>query len=393
MRGMRWWPIGSGPHLAVALLASAAVVLGSPQIGALRSAVFVAFPAQYRGLMGGAVVLATAALVIGGAVRIRTRRLPRFALLSASVALGVVVSRAMRSGDPNVDAVEAFHFVEYGVLTVLFCRVWRPWADVSSWMAPALATVAVSVCDEWLQWFVPLRAGEMRDVWMNVVAMACGLLFAMALAPAQRPLRVPPGTSLWLAGAATAVVVLGAGFFSTAHRGYRIQDAEIGTFVSIDSGDALLALSKERQQRWRHTPPLTQARVGREDQYLSEALWHVRRRNDAYADGDFASAWGENRILETFYAPALDTPSYASATGLRWPEAQRQAVDSGRVRQPAVAFVSRAHPYPIYPWSRAAYWAVIGAVCTGVLLVGLVIERRVTSAVAGGRGHIIEEAS
>lgn len=381
---MRCWPIGSGWHLAVAVLASLAVVLGSPQLGAIRSAAFVAFPAQYRYLMSGAVVCLTVALVLGCARRVRDRRVSRLALLVASVGLGVVVSRAMRSGDPNVDAVEAFHFVEYGVLTVLFYRVWRPVADLSSWVGPALATAAVAVCDEWVQWFIPLRAGEMRDVWMNAASIACGLLFAMALAPLDRPLRTRPGTYQRLGVAASGVLLLGAGFFATAHLDYQIQDPEIGTFVSIDTGDALVARGMERRDRWRHRPALTQPRIGREDQYLSEALWHVRRRNDAYADQDFVSAWSENRILEKFYTPVLDMPSYASATGLRWPEAQRQTVDAGRRRQPSVTFVSQAHPYPIHPWSKATYWAAVGVACAGTLLVARGIDRRVPSTLDAG---------
>ena len=86
------------------------------------------------------------------------------------------------------------------------------------------------------------------------------------------------------------------------------------------------------------------ARVSREDQYLGEALWHVRRRNEAAAAGDVFAAWRENRILETFYTPVLDTPTYVSRAGFRWPAEQRvnierQALDDGR------PYVSEAEPY------------------------------------------------
>jgi hypothetical protein len=64
-------------------------------------------------------------------------------------------------------------------------------------------------------------------------------------------------------------------------------------------------------------------RFSREDQYLSEGLWHVQRRNEAWQRGDVAAAWRENLILEKFFAPVLDAQTYASATLHRWPAEQR----------------------------------------------------------------------
>ena len=64
-------------------------------------------------------------------------------------------------------------------------------------------------------------------------------------------------------------------------------------------------------------------RLSREDQYLAEGLSHVRQRNAAWNAGDIATAWRENRILEQFYEPVLNTPTYASKLGNRWPGEQR----------------------------------------------------------------------
>jgi len=64
-------------------------------------------------------------------------------------------------------------------------------------------------------------------------------------------------------------------------------------------------------------------RLSREDQYLSEGLWHVQLRNEAWKNGDIATAWRENLILEKFFAPVLDAQTYASATLHRWPPEQR----------------------------------------------------------------------
>ncbi len=88
-------------------------------------------------------------------------------------------------------------------------------------------------------------------------------------------------------------------------------------------------------------------RLSREDHYLSEGWWHVEARNRASSAGHARAAWGENRILEAFFAPVLDTPSYISRTGHRWSAEQREHTRA-QVQNPGEPYVSDAHPYPIY---------------------------------------------
>jgi hypothetical protein len=85
----------------------------------------------------------------------------------------------------------------------------------------------------------------------------------------------------------------------------------------------LTALARDRADRWRADPPTVLRRLSREDQYMDEGLWHIRRRNDAWTAGVFFIARRENRILEEFFAPVLDAPSYVSKSGHRWPPEQR----------------------------------------------------------------------
>ena len=108
------------------------------------------------------------------------------------------------SGLPDVDVVERVHFIEYGLLTWLFYRAWRANGDLSMFILPVLAGVLVGTLDEWLQWFIPVRVGEARNVLLNLVAIACGLLFGAALEPPH-------------AGARHAIVC-GAGWKSLATR-------------------------------------------------------------------------------------------------------------------------------------------------------------------------------
>jgi VanZ family protein len=81
---------------------------------------------------------------------------------------------------------EVFHFVEYGVVAMLFYRACLPLGDGAAIAVPLLAAVIVGVLDEWFQWFIPVRAGEVWDLLLNIVASGCGLLVAVAIALPRR---------------------------------------------------------------------------------------------------------------------------------------------------------------------------------------------------------------
>jgi hypothetical protein len=75
------------------------------------------------------------------------------------VLIGVGYSLRFADGRPDVDVVERFHFVEFGVITLLFYRAWRPLNDLSIVVLPLLAGLLVGTLEEWFQWFIPVRVG------------------------------------------------------------------------------------------------------------------------------------------------------------------------------------------------------------------------------------------
>jgi hypothetical protein len=101
-------------------------------------------------------------------------------------------------------------------------------------------------------------------------------------------------------------------------------------------------------------------RFSREDQYLREALWHVQSRNEAWARGDIFTAWRENRILEKYFEPALDTPTYVARSGHRWPDAQR--ADAASRAGGAGPFMSRADTPTLMTWSKTSMWVLVAAI-------------------------------
>ena len=301
----------------VAVLVSLALVLSAPFIGELRRGVQASLPGpQYLWLVNGVVGAGVGAVVVTALMRIRDGRLWRFALIGSAMVIAVVFTRLTGSSNPAVAAVEHFHFVQYGVITWLFYRAWHGRGDAAVLVLPCVAAFVFGVAEEWWQWFLPARVGELADVLLNTVAILCGLLVSAALRPPiWRPRR--GGARAAAAGVLVAAAALAA-FTWTVHVGHAIDDPDIGRFRSRYSADHLHALAAERLVRWAADPPLVRRTLAREDQYRTEGEAHVRARNTAWEQGDIRTAWGENLILERYYAPVLDTPSHISPKGHRW---------------------------------------------------------------------------
>jgi hypothetical protein len=355
-------------RLFTACAVSAAIVLGSPFMGQLQSLLRSSVSTRAYVLLLGAVVAGSLVAAIATAfARIKGHRRLRVAAMAAALGLGVAYTRVMSTGDASIDAVERVHFIEYGLIAVLFYRVWRKAGDVSTIVLPVLCGFIVGTLDEWLQWFIPYRVGEMHDVFLNLTALACGVLFGIALEPPPAfVMQMGLAAGARIGVAAAAAVVVFAAFVASVHLGYVVDAAGIGRFASQYTLDQLRELQADRAERWRSHPPIGIRRLSREDQYLDEGLWHVRERNRRWDAGDVTAAWHENLILEGFFAPVLDARTYASEKALRWPAEHR--ADAAARAVPAPAFVSGAAPRQILAWPKPAYWSVVGVVAALLVL-------------------------
>jgi len=352
----------------LAIAASAVLILAAPIVGQLRATLQDVFPGQYRFIIATAVFGSVALAMAVAIARINDRRLARYGTIVLALVLGGSYAAIFRTGDAAVDAVERFHFVEYGIIAFLFYRAWRYVGDASLLILPLLAGFLVGTCEEWLQWYVPSRVGELRDVLLNMWAVMCGLMFSAALDPPDRlelSLRHESWTRIKRVAAAT-ILVLGL-FLTSVHIGYVIDDASTGAFRSTYTGERLDRLSADRARRWRTEPPLTWSRFSREDQYLSEGVTHVRARNRCWDEQNVSCAWHENLILERYFTPVLDTPSYISPTGHRWAPEQR-ADAAVRAAADTRPFISDADETPIFPWPKTVFWSALGMVIAALLL-------------------------
>lgn len=358
-------------RLALAIVLSAALVAAAPFLGEARSQIRKAFPDQFSLIVNGAVGIALLAAVILGLSRIRQWRWARYAAMGAALAAGAFYDLMTGSPDPNVRAVERIHFVQFGIITLLFYRAWRDNLDFSALVMPFTAAFIVGIAEEAYQWFIPARVGELKDVWLNGAAIGCGLLFAAGLEPPA------PFTAGWKPGSrrrtarliALAVVALAA-FIHTVHLGREIRDPEIGVFDTRFTVEELAQASSDRAARWKTDPPLIRPpRLSREDQYATEGLQHVQARNTAWTAGDYKAAWRENLILERYYRPVLETPSYVDKGGHRWHPDHRADAETRAMATAGQPYVSAAYPYPLYYWPPWAVWLVALAVAGALLLV------------------------
>jgi VanZ family protein len=353
--------------LAVAAVAAVGVVLSSPFIGEIRAAIRAASPARFQIIVAAAVAAAVFVALLAAVIRIRDRRRWRFSVMVVSIAAAVLYARLVATGNAEVDVVEHVHFIEYGVLAWLFYRAWRPLDNGLSLVWPLLAGILVGIADEFVQWFIPGRVGEAHDIFLNAVAVMCGLCIAASVdPPAQLGAPIERATLRPLGYGVSVVVLAFAVFFQMVHLGHQIYDPEVGMFWSRYSAADLMAIAGDRAERWRTQPPLVLHRIAREDQYLSEGLWHVQARNLAWTAADPFTAWRENRILEMFFAPVLDTASYASPTPPRWPPEQRLQIATRVAADPGI-YMSRAAPYPIYAWSPIAFWSGVAVVIAAII--------------------------
>ncbi|MCW8985120.1 MAG: VanZ family protein [Thermoanaerobaculales bacterium] len=346
-----------------------------PFVRGMREAFAARWPVELIAYAVIAVVLSAAV----AAVVILRRRRPQIGLADllwlVIVAAVVVVWTRRLMGQPE----EAVHFLEYGVLGILLYRVFDARVpDPTVYVAVTLTGLLVGTVDEFIQWLVPGRFWDLRDIILNGGAVALVQIVIWRLV--KRPMHPIARSSLRLLCrlAATQVLLFILCMAATPQRLNRLAacipmpdrlttgvDAicEYGNRYSAD--DRTLFRSRLSREELQSSDQNRAADLARDldasrgrgglkgsgispttDPFGYEVRIHLFARNrnlnkalehEPGSDGHrrhMTTAWRENLILEKFFGSTLGQSSF------RWGPRRRNEVEAAQ--DPDVTFVSRA---------------------------------------------------
>ena len=313
-------------------------------------------------------------------------------LLAAVFAYGTWLLRARPE--------EALHFVQYGLLSALAYRAFAvSGADRGTYLQAFLLTAILGSVDEVIQWLVPKRFFDFRDIAINVIAgglIQLGLVLGIAPQAGKTRASLASARTAWKLGLIW-VVLLGFCLNNTqalwrpvlfpgphlflfdepmTEYGHKIQDPEIGSFYSrftpkeLEAKDAarapdaakILAVEGDKKDYAsflvRYSPItdpfMHEMRVHlyRRDRYLDEAL---DPRNAKEAVKFFNIAYRENQILERWFGESL------RASGKVW--------DAGRLDAAAARLQPELYQSPVSQNLITSFTQWQGQIAWGGLLV------------------------
>jgi len=311
---------------------------------------------------------------------------------------------------------EAIHFLEYGLLGVLLFRALRHHIkDRAIYIIVILTGAIVGLVDEAIQWVIPLRYWDLRDVGFNT--LSC-ILSQVALLGGIRP--EIPSTRVQARSARTAsvllaalLVLLGLSFSNTPDRveaytsrlaflsflrqeepmyepKFKHTDPKIGVvFFSRLTLEEIEAVDRERAEEygriladWKEKPYADFLRTfpGYARPFLYEMRVHIFRRDAHFsrafnaADLDrrkehFLIAHKENRILEKYFGRTLARSPYC------WPEQRTRRVEE-EVSGADAFYRSPVGAGLTLPFNETAMWGIIAASFAALFLANVWHTRR-----------------
>ncbi len=349
-------------RILVLVLALALILFTLPYVGRLRAALgdecvrlplFVLFAVTALGFLGFH-------------VQLLRRRPSRWIGLALFLLLFGVVFVLLKGPNPLVGLVEKVHLLEYSLLGVLFWWAFhRRLAGPQIYVHGLLFTVLAGLLDEYVQHLLPLRVGEIRDVWINLVAGALGLLYvALVIRPChqQRPAPAVVRRNILL-GSALFLLALG-GFVQQVQLGHLIVDRTTGVaFKSRFSESGLKKQNRIHRQKWESSgthfnPEETVASYKTwvvEDFFITEALRHIGARNHHMDAERPVMAAMEQRILLRHF------PAVMHALDPRLPKAVRIRLRTQPGLTPEAPMQSTEMNQLLTWITPAVLWTILGA--------------------------------
>jgi len=344
----------------VVVLWIAVIYTTIPVVRRLREAFVARWPAE---LIGYGVMVVVVVVTVAAIFGLRHRR-PRLDPADALWLLGIAATTLLWTRHLMGQPEETVHFLEYGLLGVLLYRALRARIpDATVFVAAALAGIFVGSVDEIIQWLVPDRYWDYRDILLNGGASVLVQIAIWRLVPRSSAPISPSSLRILCRLAAAEMLLLAICVTATPQNLIRVSRyfpffvgpsvhndviSEYGYLHRLDdrtlfrsrlSLDALaredatrasevaavLDASRRTYSGWVHSYPIV------DDPFTYEARVHLfaRDRNLALArrfdpqSPDYrdrmTTAYRENLILENFFGATLGHSSYV------WPTKKRNA--------------------------------------------------------------------
>jgi hypothetical protein len=385
------------------------IYLTIPFVRKLRETFVAHWPAEFIGYTVMAVVVCAAAtgLILLGRQQSRAA-VPNIVWLIAVATIAVLWTRRLM-GQPE----EAVHFIEYGVLGILLFRALSGRVqDATVYAVVTLVGLLIGTVDELIQWLVPGRFWDLRDIVLNGGAVALIQVAIWRLAP-PRPVAVNRSSMQLVCRLAAAEILLlllclsatpqrlariaeflpipsrlATGHEAICEYGYFHVVDELTSFRSRLSAQDLARFDSQRSTDIIHylDAPRPADASEREtaspvtDPFLYEFRVHLFARNRNFNRARIAEpasenyrrrmtiAWRENLILETSFSQTL------TRAARRWGPNRRRSVEAAQ--DSGQQFVSRVGGHLITTFSEGQLRALMLILCALFLLCDLLIATR-----------------
>lgn len=256
-----------------------------------------------------------------------------------------------------VAAAEKIHFLEYGFLGLLLCKTLSyQIKDTSAYLVALVIVYLVGMTDETLQWALPNRVGEYRDIWINVVSGALAIT-AVWLVIRPRAFQQPfQRASLRPFFYTLSAALLYTGVFLEAAHGFgaRIFVPDNGVeFTSRFSEYDLLQLDKRLVQRQKRLPAQDSSKNDLWT-YSYEARRHQYLRDRYYQDLQYFESYCEQEILRTYFR------AYLSKANLMLFDYEPESFNVFPHPDQHVFYTSAAQELAVVKFSQRRFWLAIG---------------------------------
>ncbi|GAK54151.1 hypothetical protein U14_05429 [Candidatus Moduliflexus flocculans] len=254
-------------------------------------------------------------------------------------------------------AGEKIHFLEYGFLGLLLCKTLSyRLKDRSAYWLALLIVYLIGMTDEGIQWALPSRVGEYRDIWMNITSGGLAILSVfLVIRPRAFQGRFSLSSLRPICYTLAAAIVYTGIFLQSVHGfGHKIFMPDNGAeFVSSFAENELIALDRRIMERYENKP-VEDIPYLTVERYNYEAGRHHYLRNKYNQNGRYFESYCEQEIIKTYYRSALRKGAIQLFEYK--PETFQVTPDPNEF----IFYRSAGHELAILAFSQRVMWATIG---------------------------------